>query len=318
MPEMNEQLVCSRSRERWQQITSFLGKSFLFGVTFLSATGIIFILLFIFKDALPFFKMEGVKEFFLSDAWYPEATEPKFGAKGIFVGSLLVTACSCLIAVPLGIAAAICLSDVVSFTARQVIKPVIELLAAIPSVVYGFFALVVFAPILQQEGGVLLAKVMWVILAPLAILLAIVLGDLANASLPTRGKKGMRWIYALLIGAVFFWGLVLLGNRIGEIRISNGVNALNASIMLAIMALPTIVSVCEDSLTAVGRSLREGSYALGATRAETMSKVIIPAASGGHSGRDDPWRHVGDRRDDGGTHGGREQDRGARALVQRD
>ncbi|MFW6152083.1 MAG: PstC family ABC transporter permease, partial [Verrucomicrobiota bacterium] len=146
---------------------------------------------------------------------------------------------------------------------------------------YGFFALVVFAPVLQEQGGTLLAWGMWVILGPFALILSIVAGDLCNTCLPTNKTLYMRWIFAAVIAAAAFWGLFKLGVRVQNIRISTGVNALNASILLAVMALPTIVSVCEDSLTAVGRSLREGSYALGATKAETMVKVILPAASGG-------------------------------------
>jgi phosphate transport system permease protein len=117
--------------------------------------------------------------------------------------------------VPLGVLAAVCLSDVLPFTLRQAVKPVIEILAAIPSVAYGFFALVVFAPFLQSLGA------------------------------------------------------------------ASGTNALNVSIILGIMALPTVVSVSEDALQAVGRELREGSYALGATRAETILRVVIPAAGSG-------------------------------------
>jgi phosphate transport system permease protein len=276
-----QQLLTSRNRQRMEKVRSFLGHSFLFTVTLLSATGILFILFFIFKDAFPFFQMRDIHGFFESDSWYPEADPPKFGARGIFVGSILVTAGSCVLAVPLGITAAICLSDVLPFTIRQVVKPVIELLAAIPSVAYGFFALVVFAPILQEQGGTLLAGGMWVVLGPLALLGSIVAGDLLNDRFLGKRMLYMRWLFAAAIAAFAFWGLYRLGLKLDAIKIANGVNALNASILLAIMALPTIVSVCEDSLTAVGRSLREGSYALGATRAETMTKVILPAASGG-------------------------------------
>jgi len=126
-----------------------------------------------------------------------------------------VTAGAALVAVPLGVAAAVCLSDVLPFSVRQVVKPVVEMLAAIPSVAYGFFALVVLAPWMQTHGA------------------------------------------------------------------DSGTNALNVSIILGVMALPTVVSVSEDALQAAGRELREGSYALGATRAETLLRVIIPAASSG-------------------------------------
>jgi phosphate ABC transporter permease protein PstC len=121
-----------------------------------------------------------------------------------------------VIAVPVGLLAAVFLSDIVAFRARQLIKPVIEILAAIPSVAYGFFALLVVAPWLQRTFGMV-----------------------------------------------------------------PGTNALNASMLLAVMAVPTIVSISEDALTAAGPDLREGAYALGATRAEVMTRVVIPAA---HSG----------------------------------
>jgi phosphate transport system permease protein len=112
--------------------------------------------------------------------------------------------------------AAVFLSDIVSWRIRNVVKPVVEILAAIPSVAYGFFAVLVLAPWLQRTFG-----------------------------------------------------------------FTTGTNALNASLILAIMALPTIISVAEDSISALGRELREASYSLGATRMETIVKVVIPAA---HSG----------------------------------
>jgi phosphate transport system permease protein len=75
--------------------------------------------------------------------------------------------------------------------------------------------------------------------------------------------------------------LVAVGRILGAVQIASGVNALNASVILGVMALPTIVSVSEDALQAAGRELREGSYALGATRAETLVKVVMPAAISG-------------------------------------
>jgi phosphate transport system permease protein len=153
---------------------------------------------------------------FASAQWYPKGNPQEFGLLAIIVGSLYVTACSLIIAVPISLAAAVFLSDIAPFSIRQIVKPIIEILAAIPSVAYGFFAVLVLAPWLQRILG-----------------------------LPT------------------------------------GTNALNASLILALMSIPTIVSVSEDALSAVGRNLREGSYALGATRAETITKVVIPAA---HSG----------------------------------
>ena len=83
------------------------------------------------------------------------------------------------------------------------------------------------------------------------------------------------------MGGFTVFGLFKLFKTVSHIAIASGTNALNVSIILSIMALPTIVSVSEDSLQAVGRELREGSYAVGATRAETILKVVIPAARSG-------------------------------------
>ena len=91
----------------------------------------------------------------------------------------------------------------------------------------------------------------------------------------------MRGILTVLFltGSLFL--ILGVGRVLGALKVSSGVNALNASVILGVMALPTIVSVSEDALQAAGRELREGSYALGATRAETLVKVVIPAAISG-------------------------------------
>jgi len=157
-----------------------------------------------------------VSEMFTSAAWHPERKAPEFGMLSMIFGSLLVTIGAMIIAIPLSLATALVLSDMVPFRVRQWIKPVLELLAAIPSVAFGFFAIKVLAPWLQETFG-----------------------------------------------------------------FPSGTNALNASLILAIMTVPTIVSVAEDALTSLGRELREASYSLGATRMETLLKVVIPAAHGG-------------------------------------
>lgn len=198
------------------------GRGILLAITSVAALSVLAIIIFIARDSLPFFRSNSLREFFFSTSWFPTHSPPEFGAGAIFVGSFIVTATAVLFAVPIGVFAAVCLSDIISFKMRQFIKPVIEMLAAVPSVVYGFFALSVLAPWLQR-----------------------------------------------------------LGNSVSWLTIDSGANALTAAIVLGMMALPTIVSVSEDSLQAVGRELREGSYALGATRAETLLKVVIQSASSG-------------------------------------
>jgi phosphate transport system permease protein len=250
-------------------------------VTSLSMVAVLFIIVYIARDALPFFRLRGVAEFFTTAQWYPSGTPPQFGAMAILYGSGLVTLGAALVAVPLGIGASICLSDVLPFRVRQAVKPVIEMLAAIPSVAYGFFALVVFAPALQEQGGMILSWVAVGVGAPLAVLAGFVVGDLLSDHVPERRRLLYRTVVTI---AVIAAGLYLLGGlvqRLVALRISSGTNALNVSLILGIMALPTIVSVSEDALQSVGRELREGSYALGATRAETLLRVVVPAAGSG-------------------------------------
>ncbi|MCF7838764.1 MAG: phosphate ABC transporter permease subunit PstC [Candidatus Marinimicrobia bacterium] len=271
------------ARARWRRkLAGALGQGTLFAVTSVAALAVLFIFYFIARDALPFFRSRGLVEFLTQSDWYPSKVPGHFGAKAIFVGSALVTLGSVLVAVPLGVAAAVCLSDVLPFSARQIVKPVIEILAAIPSVAYGFFALVVFAPLLQDQGNRVLAIAWWILAAPTLFLLVMVLGDLA-----TNGIKSPRLRPPARLAATVLFGagaavLLLAGARgIHGLTIVTGTNALNVSIILGIMALPTVVSVSEDALQAAGRDLREGSYALGATRAETICKTILPAASSG-------------------------------------
>lgn len=274
-------LVMSAGTSRLKRLGNFLGQGTLFLVTSLSTLAVFFIFFFIAKDAIPFFQLEGFREFFTSTRWYPSGHPAEFGVLSIFFGSAMVTVGAVLVAAPLGVVAAVCLSDVLPFSARQVVKPVIEILAAIPSVAYGFFALVVFAPLLQDKGGQVLSIGAWLILAPILALLVVVASDLISDRCPDRLRRNVRWLSLAILGAGAFFGMTMLGNHLGSITIMSGANALNVSIILGIMALPTVVSVSEDALQATGRDLREGSYALGATRAETILKTVIPASLSG-------------------------------------
>jgi len=278
---MREQLLISRGARRFKRFGALFGSSLLIGTASSSVIALLFIFYFIMRDALPFFRIEGVREFFTSTHWYPSREQPEFGALSIFVGSALVTLGASVVAVPLGILAALCLSDILPFSVRQVAKPVIEMLAAIPSVVYGFFALVVFAPLLQTHGGSVLAAGAWMVAAPLGLVAVAVGSDVVAARLPLRVQRPGRIVAAATLGALVVAVLLALTGMLNRLAVSSGTNALNVSIILGIMALPTIVSVSEDALNAVGRELREGSYALGATRAETLLKVVVPAAKSG-------------------------------------
>lgn len=272
------ELVFSRHENLWQTIVSKTGEYLLFAVALLSVFAVLFIFYFIIRDAIPFINDRGFSAIFDSASWYPTGTPAVYGALAIFFGSLMVTIGASIVAVPLGVSAAIALSDILPFSWRQYIKPIIELLASIPSVAYGFFALVVFAPLLQDHGGSLLQVGVWMIGLPVSVIIAVVGGFSLSEKFNLDGKE---IAVSFLLFVVLITSVYMLGAYVGTITISSGTNAFNVSIILGIMALPTIVSVSEDALQASGKELREGSYGLGATRAETLIKVILPASSSG-------------------------------------
>jgi phosphate transport system permease protein len=274
-------LLMSEGALRFRKAGALVGRSVLIAVASSSLIALLFIFYYIIRDAIPFFRIEGFAEFFTSTRWYPSREEAEFGALSIFVGSGLVTLGAVVVAVPMGVLAALCLSDILPFSLRQVAKPVIEMLAAVPSVVYGFFALVVFAPLLQEHGGGVLSVGMWLVFAPIALIATAASSDVVSARFSGRGRIAARVASGAAIGAFLAFLLVRLNGVLGGLQIASGTNALNVSVILGIMALPTVVSVSEDALAAVGRELREGSYALGATRAETLLRVVVPAAKSG-------------------------------------
>ncbi len=199
-------------RKLWDRLVRSI-----FTITGLSSLIIMaLIMAFLFREGLAIFQTVGVGEFIFGTAWYPTYDPPDFGVGPLIVGSLAVTFISSLIAVPLGVASALYLSSVASKRVAEVVKPAIELLASLPSVVLGFVGMVIAAPMLQE------------------------------------------WL-----------------------DIPTGLNIFNASVMLAIMAIPTIASISEDALHSVPRELLEASYALGATRWETVVRILIPGALSG-------------------------------------
>lgn len=209
-------LILSKRSQRLLTLRRWIGGWVLARIANLVLSAVLAIFVFIAWKSIPFFTQESILRSLSSSQWHPERAEPEFGMLAMIYGSCIITLGAMLLAVPIGITTAIVLSDMVPFRVRQWIKPIMELLAAIPSVAFGFFAIKVVAPFLQDTFG-----------------------------------------------------------------IPSGTNALNASLILAIMAVPTIISVAEDALTSLGRDLREASYSLGATRFETLWKVVLPAAHAG-------------------------------------
>ncbi len=170
-----------------------------------------------FKGEVMKFDNINVKEFFAGEEWYPTAQPAAvFGTLPIILGTIWVSLFAILLALPLGLAAAVYMAEIASERVRRILKPLIELLAGIPSVVYGFFGLIVIVPEIQQ----------------------------------------------------------LFNLPVGE-------TALAGSIVLGIMALPTIITVSEDAIRTTPRAMKEASLALGATRWQTIIRVIIPYSISG-------------------------------------
>jgi phosphate transport system permease protein len=176
---------------------------------------------FLLYNAFPAFYQIDQWEFFTGTVWDPtNPLDPLYGMVPLLVATLIVTFISALIAIPIGLGATIYLAEIADPRIRKVMKPAVEVLAGIPSVVLGFFALTVFA------------KFMW------------------EAFLP-------------------YW------------QPTDYLNLFTGAVFLAVMMVPIMVSLSEDAIDSVPRSLKEASLALGMTRWETMWKVIIPAARPG-------------------------------------
>ena len=276
-------LIMDRHSCAAKMLLGRLGRGFLLCVTAVPTAAVVFILFFIFKESLPFFENFGhVREFFTSTDWAPAREgDPHFGSLAILYGTLMVTAGACAVAVPLGITAAICMSEIVSARVSRIFRPIVELFAAIPSVAYGFFAMAVFAPLLQNRGGIMIGALILAAGLPVAGVSAIPLAEFASSRIFRKPAPAAVAALRIFTGAALCSAAAYAAWRVSGVEISSGTNAFNASVILAVMALPTIVSISQDALSSVGRDMREGSLALGATRFETIFKVVLPCAKSG-------------------------------------
>ena len=187
----------------------------------LTTTAIVFSLL---GPMIGFFEIVPAKEFFFGIDWTPQFEPPSFGVLAIVAGTLNVTLWAMLFAIPIGLGTAVYLSEYASPRVRRTVKPVLEVLAGIPTVAIGIFALTFILPEIIQP----------------------------------------------------LWPGELLGGAVGKPFM-----ALAASLGLGLMVVPIIASISDDAMSAVPHGLREGAYALGATRAKVAVRVIFPAALSG-------------------------------------
>jgi phosphate transport system permease protein len=184
------------------------------GVAILTTIGIVFSVLF---ETLAFFREISPVEFLFGTHWAPTSTPASFGLIPLLAGTLLITLIAMLVAGPLGLLSAIYMAEYSTRSMRGVLKPMLEILAGVPTVVLGFFAALTVAPLIRNTG------------------------------------EG--------------FGLVVASE-----------SALAAGLVMGMMIVPLISSLADDIINAVPKSLRDGSYAMGATKSETIKRVVLPAA----------------------------------------
>ena len=170
----------------------------------------------LFEPAIEFFREISLVDFLTGTDWAPLFEPASFGVLSLVTGTLLVTVCAVLVCAPFGLGAAIYMSEYAPARVRKLLKPVLEVLAGIPTVVYGYFALTFVTPLLQD-----------------------------------------------------------LGFNVGPF------SALAAALVMGVMLIPTVASISEDAMSAVPRDLRDGAYALGSTRMQVATRIVVPAAISG-------------------------------------
>jgi phosphate transport system permease protein len=200
-------------RTRWSEVVVKVCLALCALVSVVTTIGIIIALV---VPSLEFFREISITDFFSGDPGAPLFTSASFGVQPLLVGTLVVTFWACVICLPCGLGAAIDMSEYAHPRVRNILKPSLEVLAGIPTVVFGFFALTFFTPFLQDIG----------------------------------------------LGVNVF-------------------NALSAGLVVGVMLIPVVASVSEDAMAAVPQELRDGAYALGATRLQVSTKVVVPAAISG-------------------------------------
>jgi phosphate transport system permease protein len=220
-------------------------------------------------------------------AWAPR--DDLYDLRTLFMGSLLVTLIAMLVATPLGLGAAIYLSEYATPRTRRMLKPILEVLASIPSVVLGFFALKFISPNLVDHLATWLA---FPRLAPgdsgseqlalSAVVVAVLVTPCARFVLRSLGEGGRRLVgpatFAILLGSGVLLLLSILGGG------GDGAEAFNlaaAGVGVGVLIIPLIASVAEDAMRAVPRSLREAAYGLGARPMTVSVQVVFPAAISG-------------------------------------
>lgn len=234
----------------------------------------------LFKESLPFFK-DG-RTFALlkfNKVWDPRSEI--YSIWPLFTGTMMIVIFSCMFAIPLGLGSAIYLSEYATPKWRSILKPILEILAGIPSVVYGFFAFLYVTPLLKSN-------INW--LAKIFLIFALIVSCLISINLFKKVKlkeKMIIKIYLIIFGtlfaAIFIYLFVNFINFWGKTKFLEveTYNVLSASFAVGVMITPLVASLSEDALKSVPNSLREAGLGLGMTKFETVWNIIVPAAISG-------------------------------------
>lgn len=238
------------------------------------------IIVSLFSESLPFFSEgRGLQLLKFGEVWDPSGKE--YSIWPLLTGTMMIVLFSCLFAIPLGLGSAIYLSEYASAKWRDILKPILEVLAGIPSVVYGFFAFLYITPILKNN-------ISW--LAKIFLILVIIVSFFVGMSLIKKGiivSKKITKIFFITFGGMFITlFLYLIINFIKFYGETNTLevetyNVLSAALAVGVMITPLVASLSEDALKAVPNALREGAFGLGMTKYETISGIIVPAAVSG-------------------------------------
>src|SRR5687767_319225 len=209
----------------YRKIRDRIVEGFLLAAALVAVFTTLAIVVVLVRESLPFFEHVPLREFLTDTMWTPLFAEARYGILPLVAGTLVTTLVALAVAIPAGTIIAIYLSEFAPYRLREAIKPALELLGAVPTVVYGYFALMMVTPFLQK-------------LIP---------------GLP-------------------------------------GFNMLSAGLVIGIMIIPYVASVSEDAMRSVPNYMREGSYAMGATRFQTATRVVVPGALSGIAARSEGTR----------------------------
>lgn len=212
--------------KKTKAITELVMKYIFLICAFFAVLAVFSITLYMILNGMPALFKVGIKEILFSSTWAPTAAEPKYGILYVILTSIVGTACAVIIGVPVGVLTAVFIAEVAPKSLAAIVKPAVELLAGIPSVIYGLLGIMVLNPVMYKLELMIF-----------------------------KDSKTHQF--------------------------TGGSNLISAIIVLAIMILPTVINISESAIRAVPKDMRSSSLALGASKIQTIFKVVLPVAKSG-------------------------------------